>query len=83
MFPSFSSSFAATVGLGLTIPLAFMSDWLLGRADATSTESIVGAVSVLAGFLFVNCGEVGSCVSHSEDVRDVVDTNEGSRVPIS
>jgi len=79
-----TSATVATVGLGLTIPLAFASDWLLGRASVTSTESIVGAVSVLAGFLFVNCGEVGSCVvSSSEDVRDVVDTDEGSAVPIS
>jgi solute carrier family 35 protein F5 len=52
-----TSATVATVGLGLTIPLAFLSDWLLGRAAVTTPESIVGAFSVLVGFLLVNCGE--------------------------
>lgn len=60
-----TSATVATVGLGLTIPLAFLSDWLLGRAGVTTPESVVGAFSVLIGFLLVNCGEGGEGSSSS------------------
>ena len=60
-----TSATVATVGLGLTIPLAFLSDWLLGRAGVTTPESVVGAFSVLIGFLLVNCGEGGDSSSSS------------------
>jgi hypothetical protein len=46
----------ATVGLGLTIPLAFASDVLLGKTDVLTTGTIVGALTVLAGFVLVNFG---------------------------
>ena len=51
-----TSATVATVGLGLTIPLAFLSDWMLGRSHLFEWTSIVGAVSVLLGFWFVNFG---------------------------
>lgn len=51
-----TSATVATVGLGLTIPLAFVSDWLMGNADVINTQSICGAVSVLIGFTLVNIG---------------------------
>ncbi len=68
-----TSATVATVGLGLTIPLAFLSDWLLGRSGVTTPESVVGAFSVLVGFLLVNCGEGSSSTtsngnsSHSQN----------------
>lgn len=46
----------ATVGLGLTIPLAFGSDLLLDKADVVSMGSILGALTVLLGFVLVNVG---------------------------
>jgi solute carrier family 35 protein F5 len=46
----------ATVGLGLTIPLAFASDILLGKQSVLSTEQLVGAITVLVGFVLVNIG---------------------------
>lgn len=51
-----TSATVATVGLGLTIPLAFVSDWLMGHANVTNARSIFGAVSVLVGFTLVNVG---------------------------
>ena len=64
-----TSATVATVGLGLTIPLAFLSDWLLGRSGVTTPESVVGAVSVLIGFLLVNCGEGGGDSSSNSSIR--------------
>jgi len=52
-----TSATVATVGLGLTIPLAFFSDWFMGHSDVVSVRSVAGAVAVLFGFIFVNCGE--------------------------
>lgn len=44
----------ATVGLGLTIPMAFVGDLLMGRDDIFSLFSIIGALSCVVGFLVVN-----------------------------
>jgi solute carrier family 35 protein F5 len=46
----------ATVGLGLTIPLAFASDVMLGKTDVLTPGTILGALTVLAGFVLVNVG---------------------------
>ena len=46
----------ATVGLGLTIPLAFGSDLLLGKPNVLTPSSIFGALTVLSGFVLVNIG---------------------------
>lgn len=54
-----TSATVATVGLGLTIPLAFLSDWFMGHDDVVSLQSVTGAIAVLFGFIFVNCGETG------------------------
>ncbi|KAL7560938.1 hypothetical protein ACA910_022427 [Epithemia clementina (nom. ined.)] len=47
----------ATVGLGMTIPLAFLSDivWL-HKSNVLNALSTLGAVSVLTGFVLVNVG---------------------------
>jgi solute carrier family 35, member F5 len=52
-----TSATVATVGLGLTIPLAFLSDVAMGRPDVLNVESVVGAVAILTGFLLVNIGQ--------------------------
>ena len=52
-----TSATVATVGLGLTIPLAFASDVFFGSEDVLNSESILGAVFVLFGFVFVNIGQ--------------------------
>lgn len=57
-----TSATVATVGLGLTIPLAFVSDWIMGHDNVVSAQSILGASSVLAGFILVNIGEKGDSV---------------------
>lgn len=46
----------ATVGLALTIPLAFGSDVIMGKPNVLTLSSIFGAVSVLVGFVLVNVG---------------------------
>ena len=46
----------ATVGLGLTIPLAFGSDVVLGKPNVLTVSSIMGATTVLVGFILVNVG---------------------------
>jgi solute carrier family 35, member F5 len=55
-----TSATVATVGLGLTIPLAFLSDLYLSFTGSSpsvlSLTSIVGAVAVLMGFVLVNVG---------------------------
>lgn len=53
-----TSATVATVGLGLTIPLAFLSDvlWMAKGENIVSISSILGAFLVLAGFIFVNIG---------------------------
>jgi solute carrier family 35 protein F5 len=51
-----TSATVATVGLGLTIPLAFVSDWVMGHGNVVSLQSVLGALSVLVGFILVNIG---------------------------
>jgi solute carrier family 35 protein F5 len=46
----------ATVGLGLSIPLAFFADWVVGKANIASPLSLIGAGAVTIGFLMVNLG---------------------------
>lgn len=53
-----TSPTVATVGLGLTIPLALLSDvFIMQRGDILNAGSIFGAFLVLVGFVFVNLGE--------------------------
>jgi solute carrier family 35 protein F5 len=52
-----TSATVATVGLGLTIPLAFVSDVFMGRENVFNLQSLVGALAVLTGFLLVNVGQ--------------------------
>ena len=44
----------ATLGMSLTIPLAMISDMILGKSDASGKKwSIFGAILVVAGFILV------------------------------
>jgi solute carrier family 35, member F5 len=63
-----TSATVATVGVGLTIPMAFFSDWLLGNADVLDISSLVGALAVLFGFVLVNLGTTyeEAVLEHSE-----------------
>jgi solute carrier family 35, member F5 len=47
----------ATVGLGLTIPMAFIADFVMGKANITSLSSLLGAICVSAGFILVNIAD--------------------------
>jgi solute carrier family 35 protein F5 len=50
-----TSATVASVGVGLTIPMAFLADWIMGNNNyVTSGGDVVGAVLVLVGFVFVN-----------------------------
>ena len=53
-----TSATVATVGLGLTIPLAFFSDWFMGH-DVANVQALCGALFVLIGFALVNVGFSG------------------------
>ncbi len=46
----------ATLGLTLTIPLAFGADAVLNNGNILSVPSVVGAAAVVGGFLLVNVG---------------------------
>jgi solute carrier family 35, member F5 len=60
-----TSPTVATVGLGLTIPLAMISDALMGKEFPTFVE-ILGANLVLLGFVIVNTdGDETPAVAHS------------------
>lgn len=87
----------ATVGLGLTIPLAFLSDVLLKTSDVISARSIFGALAVLGGFVLVNVGNETGGISSSEvasmdteaeemlpmDLRDSEDDEEKDGTTVS
>jgi solute carrier family 35 protein F5 len=49
-----TSATVASVSVGLTIPMAFIADVIMGNENAHSEMQIVGAVLVLCGFVFVN-----------------------------
>ena len=64
-----TSATVASVGVGLTIPMAFMADWIMG--NDTGTGGIIPAVFVTLGFVFVNIGsdkggESSSSITNSD-----------------
>lgn len=68
-----TSATVATVGTGLTIPLALLTDYVW-HDDAGGWKKLGGAFAVLTGFVLVNIG--GS--SSNDD--DVVDSNSDDHV---
>jgi solute carrier family 35 protein F5 len=69
-----TSATVASVGLGLTIPLAFLADFILGTDDIISFYSVSGALLVLLGFLAVNLG-CNDCEDDSVDESYPVNNN--------
>jgi solute carrier family 35 protein F5 len=81
-----TSATVATVGLGLTIPLAFVSDLIMGHGNILDATSIMGAIAVLAGFILVNIGEEtkeGGDDDEEEEEDSTTNTNRDSDVTIS
>jgi solute carrier family 35, member F5 len=70
-----TSATVATVGLGLTIPLAFLSDvlWMAKGENIFSVSSVLGALLVLAGFIFVNIG--------AEDANNETEKVQHAQIP--
>lgn len=68
-----TSATVATVGLALTIPLAFLSDIVMGRPNVLDLSSIAGAFGVLAGFILVNLGQKKDEQEHAQDVHHQAD----------
>ena len=57
----------STVGLGLSIPLAFLADLGLGKDDVLSWYSSVGALACLVGFLVVNLAPTPGDAANEKD----------------
>ena len=73
-----TSATVASVGLGLTIPFAFLTDVVMGIEDVLNPESIFGAGFVLCGFVLVNLGQTKSDgVEEDEQTRRTQEGNEG------
>ncbi|CAB9509886.1 Eukaryotic protein of unknown function (DUF914) [Seminavis robusta] len=71
-----------TVGLGLSIPMAFLLDFAFGNDDVFSWYSMVGALACLAGFFAVNLvpdpTTSCSCQDGGNDAVDTKDSKEAS-----
>lgn len=70
-----TSATVASVGLGLTIPFAFVTDVLMGVEDVLNPESIFGAGFVLFGFVLVNLGQTKT--DREEEFEQDQRMNEG------
>lgn len=68
-----TSATVASVGVGLTIPLAFVSDIIMQRWEPTK-ESIIGGIAVLLGFLVVT-------LYTSEDIENAHNSDNDSTSP--
>jgi len=67
----------STVGLGLSIPMAFLADISMGKDDVLSWYSSVGALACLVGFLVVN---LAPTPGHTNDETDAVaEATEGDK----
>ena len=59
----------STVGLGLTIPMAFAADWVLGKLGVVSHAGILGAIFIGVGFLVINIVPEKE-VDHKDEASD-------------
>jgi solute carrier family 35 protein F5 len=69
-----TSATVASVGLGLTIPMAFLADYILGVENFASVYSIGGALCILIGFLLVNVPS--SDPDNNDNVTGILPTKE-------
>jgi solute carrier family 35 protein F5 len=70
----------ATVGLGLTIPMAFAADFIFQKADFTAMQYF-GAFAVLLGFVLVNVMDTSelNCETNDTTVDPSIKTNREER----
>jgi solute carrier family 35 protein F5 len=59
----------ATVGLGLTIPMAFGTDFVMGKLQTVTLMGLGGAIAIAIGFLIVNL------VPDGNDKEDHIETD--------
>lgn len=72
-----TSATVASVGLGLTIPMAFFADKVMVNNSKTQLGDVLGALCVLSGFVFVNIGEEEKRTTNEGDdveFEDIVET---------
>jgi len=75
-----TSPTVATVGLGLTIPLAIVSDAVLGK-ETPSIMECSGAALVLVGFLIINSyGEQEQSAGASSALEDIGNPSKGFEI---
>lgn len=71
----------ATVGLGMSIPFAFVGDVMMGRTGVFSWYSLVGAAACTIGFLIVNLAP--STDKHQQETPDEsMDESSKKEVPM-
>ena len=69
-----TSATTATVGLGLTIPMAFVADLIFSPEYVISIYSVFGAVAVGFGFISVTLsGDNGGVKQEQEDKEENID----------
>lgn len=68
-----TSATVASVGVGLTIPMAFAADWVMGNGDAGGKGEVLGAILVLFGFVFVNIDVFGEKSNETDDETEEVE----------
>lgn len=65
-----TSATVASVGVGLTIPMAFLADWFMGNYNGSSQSGEVwGAILVLVGFVFVNIDGFSKSDDDDDDIE--------------
>jgi solute carrier family 35 protein F5 len=77
----YTSPTVASVGLALSVPLAFLSDLIFANGtNIFDWFSIAGALSCIAGFLFVNLapGDHGGC-SHNHHEESFNNNNDNNK----
>jgi len=73
-----TSATVASVGLGLTIPLALLSDvFIMDETSVLSVGSILGATLVLVGFVFTNIDEADLCSTQRRTADDNANNEAG------
>jgi len=65
-----TSATVASVGVGLTIPMAFVADWFMGNYNASQSGQVWGAILVLVGFVFVNIDGFGKSDDDNKEQED-------------
>mmetsp|Transcript_15588 Transcript_15588/g.25308 ORF Transcript_15588/g.25308 Transcript_15588/m.25308 type:complete len:298 (-) Transcript_15588:86-979(-) len=64
-----TSATVASVGVGLTIPMAFVADWVMGNYNGTQAGDVWAAILVLLGFVFVNMNVFGEKGDDGEELE--------------